>query len=169
MLYRHQSTNDVLQLWAADITTGREAVIALLISSGARMGMRCAADLGELIGNILVLFPGYKEWPHFPMGKEVAQERRAGGQAADGQQARWLHVHLQMHSPARACDLQLPGACEEGMGAAAGNMAREAHLVKSGCQVIGEGPASTCSSKGIGIRNCWGAPARVLSAPQATQ
>ena len=144
-------------------------VIALLISSDARIEMMCAADLGELIGNILVFFPCYKEWPHFPLGKEVAQERRAGGQAADGQQARWLHIHLQMHGPARVCDLQLPGVCKEGMGAAACNMARETDLVKCGCQVIGEGSASTCSSKGIGIRDCWAAPARVLPAPPSTQ
>ena len=133
------------------------------------MEMRCAADLGELIGNILVFLPCYKERPHFPMGKEVAQERRAGGQAADGQQARWLHVHLQMHGPARICDLQLPDVCKEGMGATAGNMTREADLVKSGCQVVGEGSASTCSSKSIGIRDCWGAPTRVLPAPPSTQ
>ena len=79
MLYRHLSTDVVSQLCAADLATGPEVVIALLISSGARVGMRCAADLGKLIGNILVLFPCYKEWPHFPLGKEVAQERRAGG------------------------------------------------------------------------------------------
>ena len=169
MLYRHLSTDGVLQLCAADVTIGGEVVVALLIASGARMGMRCAADLGELIGNILVFFPCNKEWPHFPLGKEIAQERRAGGQAADGQQARWLHVHLQMHSPARVCDLQLPGVCKEGMGAAAGTMAREADLVKSGCQVVGENSASTCGSKGIGVRDCWGAPARVLPAPPSAQ
>ena len=62
-------------------------VIALLITSGDGVGMSSVTNLDELIGNIFVLFPCYKKWPHFPLRKEVAQERRAGGQAADGEQA----------------------------------------------------------------------------------
>lgn len=51
--------------------------------------------LRELVGNVLVLLSRHKERPHLPLHKKVPQEGRAGGQAADGQQAGGLHVHLQ--------------------------------------------------------------------------
>ena len=69
-----------------------------------------------------------------------------------------------MYSPARTCELQLPDMCNEGMGASAGDMTGEADLVKSSCQVVGKRSASTCGSKGIGIRYCWGTPTGILPA-----